>query len=429
MSGPTSSQSDIAIGMRVYLTHSEGIGGAIKNEADDFIVDEIPILPQQKEGGRYSICKVTVRNWETNRLIREISRRLHISRKRIGFAGTKDKKGITSQFMSFEDVDENALRSLDISDVDIQFIQRSGRKLNIGDLWGNRFSIRIRDCDYSGASLIDRAEAVVSELRANGGFANFFGVQRFGSIRPNTHIVGYRIAKRDFKGAVHAYAGNPSGNESEAVRHARTLFDEGGNPADVLHSMPDVMVFEKMLIGHLSTHPDDYIGALRLLPSNLLMMFIHALQAKLFNDIISMRIEQHLPLNSAIEGDIVLPADARHLPDRDRLITVNPTNISAVNNQISIGNGFVSGLLFGYKSVFATGPHGIIEREVVRINGLNEEDFIVPEISECTSSGSRREILSPLTHVEISADGNSLLLKFDLVRGSYATSLLREIMK
>ena len=429
MSGPTSSQSDIAIGMRVYLTHSEGIGGAIKNEADDFIVDEIPILPQKKEGGRYSICKVTVRNWETNRLIREISRRLHISRKRIGFAGTKDKKGITSQFMSFEDVDENALRSLDISDVDIQFIQRSGRKLNIGDLWGNRFSIRIRDCDYSGASLIDRAEAVVSELRANGGFANFFGVQRFGSIRPNTHIVGYRIAKRDFKGAVHAYAGNPSGNESEAVRHARTLFDEGGNPADVLHSMPDVMVFEKMLIGHLSTHPDDYIGALRLLPSNLLMMFIHALQAKLFNDIISMRIEQHLPLNSAIEGDIVLPADARHLPDRDRLITVNPTNISAVNNQISIGNGFVSGLLFGYKSVFATGPHGIIEREVVRINGLNEDDFIVPEISECTSSGSRREILSPLTHVEISADGNSLLLKFDLVRGSYATSLLREIMK
>ncbi|MBX8640954.1 MAG: tRNA pseudouridine(13) synthase TruD [Thermoplasmata archaeon] len=429
MSGPTSSQSDIAIGMRVYLTHSEGIGGAIKNEADDFIVDEIPILPQQKEGGRYSICKVTVRNWETNRLIREISRRLHISRKRIGFAGTKDKKGITSQFMSFEDVDENALRSLDISDVDIQFIQRSGRKLNIGDLWGNRFSIRIRDCDYSGASLIDRAEAVVSELRANGGFANFFGVQRFGSIRPNTHIVGYRIAKRDFKGAVHAYAGNPSGNESEAVRHARTLFDEGGNPADVLHSMPDVMVFEKMLIGHLSTHPDDYIGALRLLPSNLLMMFIHALQAKLFNDIISMRIEQHLPLNSAIEGDIVLPADARHLPDRDRLITVNPTNISAVNNQISIGNGFVSGLLFGYKSVFATGLHGNIEKEVVRINGLNEDDFIVPEISECTSSGSRREILSPLTHVEISADGNSLLLKFDLVRGSYATSLLREIMK
>ena len=429
MSGPTSSQSDIAIGMRVYLTHSEGIGGAIKNEADDFIVDEIPILPQQKEGGRYSICKVTVRNWETNRLIREISRRLHISRKRIGFAGTKDKKGITSQFMSFEDVDENALRSLDISDVDIQYIQRSGRKLNIGDLWGNRFSIRIRDCDYSGASLIDRAEAVISELRANGGFANFFGVQRFGSIRPNTHIVGYRIAKRDFKGAVHAYAGNPSGNESEAVRHARTLFDEGWNPADILHSMPDVMVFEKMLIGHLSTHPDDYIGALRLLPSNLLMMFTHALQSKLFNDIISMRIERHLPLNSAIEGDIVLPADARHLPDRDRLITVNPTNISSVNNQISIGNGFVSGLLFGYKSVFATGLHGNIEKEVVRINGLNEDDFIVPEISECTSAGSRREILSPLTGVEISADVNSLLLKFDLVRGSYATSLLREIMK
>jgi tRNA pseudouridine13 synthase len=425
----TPPQPDIDIGMRVYLTSAEGIGGTIKNEADDFIVDEIPILPSPKEGGRYSICRVTVRNWETNRLIREVSRRLHISRKRIGFAGTKDKKGITSQFMSFEDVDEETLLSLNISDVDIQYIQRSGRKLNIGDLWGNRFSIRIRDCDYSGTSLLERAEAVVSELRAAGGFANFFGVQRFGSIRPNTHIVGYRIVKRDFRGAVHAYAGSPSGSESEAVRHARTLFDEGGDASDVLHSMPDVMVFEKILLRHLTGHPGDYIGALRLLPSNLLMMFIHALQAKLFNDIVSVRIEQHLPLNSAIEGDIVLPADARHLPDRDRLITVNPTNISAVNNQISIGNGFVSGLLFGHKSVFAGGRQGIIEREIVRANDLNGEDFIVPEISECTSAGSRREMLSTLAGVEMSADGNDLLLKFDLVRGSYATSLLREIMK
>lgn len=429
MQKPEPSPVEHELGMHVYMTGSDGVGGSIKNEIDDFVVEEIPLLPSSREDGRFLICKVTATNWETNRLIREISRKLQISRKRIGFAGTKDKRGVTSRYMSFEDVDDEAVSSLHISDVVVEAVQRSPRALYLGDLQGNRFRIRIRECNFSGSKLEDMAKSILSEIGAAGGFPNFFGIQRFGSLRPNTHTVGLKIVRRDFEGAVHAYAGTPSDRESDDVREARRLFDDGTPAAEVLRSMPRVMVFERILLEHLASNPGDYVGALRKLPQNLLMMFVHALQGKLYNEMISMRIARGVPLNRAVVGDVALASTEHGLPDRDRRIDVKSVNLEAVNRQIEAGSGFVSAMLLGWESVYADGLQGEIEREVVRSSGLSGQDFIVPEIGECSSSGSRREILASVKSVSVSADGNDLLLGFSLFRGAYATSLLREIMK
>lgn len=422
--------ADAELGMGLYLTEgARGVGGTIKKEAEDFVVVEIPELPAPKEDGSFLICRVSVKNWETNRLVRELSRRLSISRKRIGFAGTKDKRGVTTQFMSFEGVDSAALDSLSIKDVSVEPVIRAARSLSLGDLWGNEFDIVVRDCDLSGAGLESAARRPLDEIIAKGGFPNFFGVQRFGSLRPNTHIVGKRIVKKDFEGAVHAYAGNPGRNEEETVREARTMFDEGKPLSDVLAKLPNVMTFEKTMIQHLEKHSGDYIGALRQLPSNMLMMFVHALQGWLFNEIICSRVWADIPLNGPVLGDVVLAARENGLPDRDRRISVLESNLAAVDTQVRRGFGFISAILFGWQPSFAQGRQGEIEREVVGRSGLVADDFVVPEIAECTSAGSRREMLSPLKEVSVEADANTLRLRFKLIKGSYATSLLREITK
>lgn len=422
--------SDVELGMSLYLTAGKrGTGGRIKSAPDDFIVREIPDLPSAKEDGRYLICSVEARNWETNRLVRELSRRLQISRRKIGFAGTKDKRGVTTQHMSFDGVDAAQVESLSIRDVTINALHRSARSLSIGDLWGNDFDVVIRDCDLSGPALEAAARSVLDEITRIGGFPNFFGVQRFGSLRPNTHIVGLRIVKRDFEGAVHSYAGNPGDVEDESVRMARTMFDNGRPPSEVLAVLPSVMTFEKTMIQHLEKHPGDYVGSLRSLPPNMLMMFVHALQGWLFNKIICERMTAGMMLERPIAGDIVLAARDNGLPDRERMIRVGTGNMASVSDQVRKGFGFVSAILFGWEPVFADGEPGRVERGVVERSGLKPEDFIVPEIAECTSSGSRREILSPLREFRLSTEGNSIRLAFRLVRGSYATSLLREITK
>ncbi len=416
--------------MALYLSaHLRGTGGRIKVGAEDFIVSEVPDLPAKKEDGRFLICRVGSTNWETNRLIRELSRRLSISRKRIGFAGTKDKRAVTHQFMSFDGVGPEIITSLNVRDVTIEPIHRSARQISIGDLWGNDFDVVVRDCDVFGSELLSSAKAIFDSLSAEGGFPNFFGVQRFGSLRPNTHLVGLKIIKKDFEGAVHAYAGNPGESEDETVRRARLMFDGGESPSDVLSVLPGVMTFERTMLQHLVSHPGDYIGSLRQLPPNMLMMFVHALQGKLFNEIICDRIRAGLRLDTPEIGDIILAARENGLPDRERRITVDGTNIEAVREQVRLGHGFVSAILFGWKPLFAGGVQGEIERKTVERNGLHPEDFIVPEIAECTSSGSRREMLSPVHDLNMEADGNKLKLHFRLFKGSYATSLLREVMK
>ena len=67
----TTDEADI--GMRYYLSSTDGTGGRLKSTAQDFIVREISNRPPEKEG-RFTIADVTSTNWETNRLVRLLAR-------------------------------------------------------------------------------------------------------------------------------------------------------------------------------------------------------------------------------------------------------------------------------------------------------------------------------------------------------------------
>src|SRR5437867_12043558 len=146
-----------------------------------------------------------------------------ISRRRIGFAGTKDKRALTTQFFSFENVPPEAIKALRMKDIEVLDLSRSDRPLEIGDLVGNRFQIVLRELAVAADRAIPIAEETARQIRSFGGFPNFFGLQRFGSVRPITHIVGRHIVRGEFKEAVDTYVANPiegEGPESYEVRAA-----------------------------------------------------------------------------------------------------------------------------------------------------------------------------------------------------------------
>ena len=110
------------IGIETFLTSSLGVGGRLRTYPEDFVVSEISNPPKKNEDGIFAIADVTSVNWETNLLIRELSNILHISRQRIGFAGTKDKRAKTTQLMSFykvkpDDVSNIVLKNVSIDNV------------------------------------------------------------------------------------------------------------------------------------------------------------------------------------------------------------------------------------------------------------------------------------------------------------------------
>src|SRR2546428_3861178 len=190
-SSPKAMERDV--GIEGYLTSTPGVGGTTKASADDFIVEEVSSPPPKSAGGPYAIATIRVRNWETNRLVREFARTLHISRRRIGFGGTKDKHALTTQLFSFENVPVETLSALRMKDVEVLDAYPSDRPLEIGELIGNRFRVLVRGL----AVPAERAKVIAAEtarqLRIRGGVAYFFGGQRVGPGGPITPFVGRDI--------------------------------------------------------------------------------------------------------------------------------------------------------------------------------------------------------------------------------------------
>jgi len=416
------------IGIVGCATNTPGIGGQIKAGPEDFVVEEIPSPPPTVPGGRFTVARVRTRNWETNRLVREMARRLAVSRRRISFAGTKDKRAVTTQLFCFE-APEDVVRSLRLADVEILETYATDRRLEIGDLLGNRFRIVVRDLAVPPSEAETILAATAAQLEVLGGFPNYFGIQRFGSIRPITHVVGRHIVRGEFKEAVDAYAANPIAGEDGEAFEARQDLAASGDYGEALKAMPDVMGFEKALLNYLVRRPADYVGALQELPFNLLMMFVHGYQSYLFNRILSERMYRGLPLNEPLEGDLVLPLDKQGLPDRDRPLAVEASNLEKMRRQVRDGKAFVSGALFGSDAVLAAGPMGEIERAVVAAEGLKPEDFVVPRMPRLSSRGTRRELVAAVRGLRWAVEGATATLEFELSKGCYATSLLREFMK
>jgi tRNA pseudouridine13 synthase len=416
------------VGLAGYGTSTPGIPARIKAAPEDFVVEEIPAELPVVAAGRFLVVRVTVRNWETHRLVRQLARTLGISRNRINFAGTKDKRAVTTQRMTFEGLDEDDLEALHLKDVDLEVLHRTSRRLALGDLVGNRFRITLREVDLPEDDVRARLRALHQELERAGGFPNFFGIQRFGELRPLSHRVGRAMVRGDLERAVTLYIGQAFPGEDVETSHARTAFLETGDAARALKEMPSYLSFERTLLHHLRERPGDYGGALLRFPHSLLTLFVNAYQSYLFNRILSLRLAEGMPLDEPTMGDLLLPLDQRGLPDRRRSIAVTEANREKVSRQIRAGKAWVSGLLAGYEISLAEGEMGRLERRVIQEEDVDLDDFVVRALPRLASRGLRRALVAPVRDLTFDLE-EGVRLAFSLNPGSYATSLLREVTK
>ena len=163
--------------------------------------------------GQYLIAHLTKTNWDIHHLVRDLARILRISQTRFGWAGTKDKRAITKQKISIWDITQEELERVHLKDIEFKAIGRSNKKVSLGDLWGNRFRITIRNIDLLPYDVSQRVKSITDELAK--GVPNFFGVQRFGENRPVTHVVGEAILRGDIKEAALTYIAKAYPEENE----------------------------------------------------------------------------------------------------------------------------------------------------------------------------------------------------------------------
>jgi tRNA pseudouridine13 synthase len=419
------------IGIWFYSTISEGIGGTIKTISADFNVREITNRSEREEGN-YLIAELTKENWDTHGVIREIAHRLRVSRNRIGFAGTKDKFAVTKQKISIWGTEENELARVNIADVSLDVLGRSNKAVSLGDLYGNEFEIVIRGVEGRYEAVKAKIDAITNEIGNNGGIPNFFGVQRFGIIRPITHVVGRHLINGDINGAVMSYISDIFPGESEAAKQARMLC-KSGKLKESLKIMP--LRYERAMLNALIKNDGDALSAFHSLPKNLQKLFVHAYQSYLFNILLSQRMKQNLPFNVAIAGDVVCFHNEFGFPDPDKVEKVTANKIEGMNRLLKRGRAFVTAPIFGYETEFADGVVGAIERKVLEEEVIERDNFYIEKMPELSSKGTNRPVLLPtelkaeISDDELNPGQLKVKLNFFLPKGTYATVLLREYMK
>ncbi|MBW6517130.1 MAG: tRNA pseudouridine(13) synthase TruD [ANME-2 cluster archaeon] len=421
-------------GVLVYATSTPGLGGIIRQVPEDFVVEELTNREEQ-ETGKYLICTLTKKNWDTHHLVRDISRILRISQQRIGLAGTKDKQALTTQKISIYDMDIPDLERVQLRDVTIIPVGRSNKQVSLGDLWGNRFRITIRKIPQPVDEVNTLMGLTSSQIREQDGVPNFFGIQRFGIQRPITHLVGKKLVEGDIEGAALDYIARPCPGESEDARQVRQYVLDTLDFKSGLEKYPLRLRYERAMMSHLVEKPGDYAGAFMSLSPNLRKMFVHAYQSFLFNLMISRRLEGGLPINKALVGDIVCFKNAAGLPDPARTQMVAEDTLDGINNLVRRGRAFVTVPVYGYDTPMGEGLPGKIEMSVIEDKKVDFKGFMMPGLPELASRGLRREIIIPVDPTSrvvedtLNPGCTAVGLEFDLQKGAYATTVLREFMK
>jgi len=199
----------------------------LKSIPEDFIVKEIANHNLTSQG-KYAVCLLKKKEYNTMKAVQRIADTLKIPVKDIGFAGTKDKKAITEQYISIKGIKKDIIQQIKLGDIELTFKGYSDKPISLGDLEGNIFTITIRG---------------ITKIKNKKIMPNFFGEQRFS--KSNVEI-GRLIIKNDYKKAL------------ELIKKTD----------------------QKTSINH----PNDVIGSLRSIPFKLLRLYVYAFQSHIWNE-------------------------------------------------------------------------------------------------------------------------------------------------
>ncbi|MEM5871690.1 MAG: tRNA pseudouridine(13) synthase TruD [Candidatus Aenigmatarchaeota archaeon] len=360
----------------------------IKQIPEDFVVKEIFEKKKFRKGeekgvekGYYVWFDLTKKNYDLFRCIKILAKKLGVSIKRFGYAGVKDKRAITTQKISVWNVPIEKLKDIKLKDIELSNFEIKNERINLGDLKGNYFEITIRDIHEKDK---EKIEEKLKRIKKEG-FVNFFGEQRFG-IRKNTHAIGKAIIKNDLKNAVWLYL-TDEGEEKEEIKKFRKFLKETKNLKEAVKICPKNLRYEKLLLEHLISKPNDYAGALRKLPKKLRLLFIHAYQAYLWNEIARVSKAKIIPL-------------------------------------------------IGFKTKISEYEDAKTIEKILEKEGVSPENFKIKSMPELASEGGERKRIVKAKKLQWSFNKDELneckikcIVKFELESGVYATVFLENVIK
>ena len=386
-----------------------GTGGQYKTTPEDFQVDEIPLYAPCGSGEHLYLW-IEKAGISTRGVVDQLQKELKIKERDIGYAGLKDTNALTRQMISIPVAQARDIDKLELYKARIIDAQQHTNKLRMGHLAGNRFNITLRDvCPQAEA----RAQQILAYLQQHG-VPNLFGEQRYG-ILGNSDKLGLLLLRGDYQNFCSELMGDPEKIRNADWQQAASAYHRG-NWQQALDHLPRRMRDEQRLLKALvkqKTFKQAVLG----LPKSLLRLFLSAAQSSIFDQFVHDRLAT---LGSVENGDIAY----KHANGACfRVTDADTEQARSANFEIS-----PTAPLFGTKVMLAEGHSGELELQRLQECGITLQDWQLDR--GLTMPGDRRPLRVPLLDSSLTTpEATALTLAFSLPKGSYATSVLREIIK
>ncbi|MHC4963097.1 MAG: tRNA pseudouridine(13) synthase TruD [Planctomycetota bacterium] len=394
----------------------DGIGGTIKTIPADFRVEEIPQYEFCGEG-THVYAFVQKKSMSTQDMLNLVARSVGVRTLDVGYAGRKDARAITRQWISIEHIDPATLSELESPKLKVLEVTRHTNKLKVGHLKGNRFCIRLRNLNRPVQEAVPIATEIMEILSAKG-VPNYFGPQRFG-YRGDSHLLGSAVIKKNTRAFFDILLGRPELTPEDEFIPARELYEKGLYE-EAFYEWHSAFGDHRKALKTLVRLNGNTNRAFRQFDKHLLRLFVAAWQSDLFNRVLAARMPG---IDKILDGDMAYKhangasfcvEDAAAEQPRCDGFEISPT-----------------GPLVGKRMKTLSGPAGEIENLLLDGVDLNEDDQ--KRLNTFGGVGGRRPLRFRPEQTKIAAGsdehGDYLELHFDLPSGCYATVLLAEIKK
>ena len=384
---------DHELGLSVYSTKFPGCSGKIKLQNEDFKVKEIISEKSKKlisDNDGFAVYLLKKNGIDTTHALADVKKRFGLVLKSLGL---KDSSAVPEQYV-YSMTKINPVEKIEGRKYNLKLIGFTKKPLSKKDMIGNHFIITINSLSKN-----------IDEFSEFNNILNFFGYQRFGSKRPITHIVGKKIVQKDFKGAVDVILNTSSQYDTTQNNEIRNIISQSRNYSEIIDKIPKSMDIELAVMQEMK-ESNDPVKAIRSIPLQMRRFYVQAYQSYLFNRTISEAFEYGENLFEPESGDVCF--------DKNAIIGKFQNDESQKLAIPLVGHSYYKKTRFDFHI-----------QKVLFDEAVSTKDFLIKELQEVSIDGGFRNALLTCTNYSL----NDNIVGFTLSRGSFATIVLREIMK
>ncbi len=384
----------------------------LKQTPFDFIVEEISNIDIFKEKKEHAIFILEKQEMDTFEALRLIAKNLLIPLFEIGYAGLKDKHGLTKQYISIPA--KYNITNKKIENIKLEFVGYNNKKIKTGDLKGNRFTITVRNIQKGLTPGIYSRANTISEI----GVPNYFDSQRFGSVIHNEFIARYLIRK-NYEQAVKIFLTKYLKTERKKIKDEKRQILTYWNNFEKIIIKNNVL---KSVINEYKKHK-NWLETYKKIPPNLREIFVNAYQSYLWNECIKEILKRIVGKERLYNIDYNIGSLLFYKKLIDTEIKKIPVTFQTISSSMKFSSEFEEEII-----------KNVLSKENINLKDLDIEK----ETGNFFKTRKREVIIKPqdfnisdIEIDEINDKGNKkrfkIILSFILPKGSYATIITKRL--